>query len=89
MDTSNAVGVMMNVMFTKKALKKPGINLRTLSMDLKSRIDEIQARIDAMRKMIDKSDSDNYSEPEIKVKEQLKPKPSAADDLKAKLMKKK
>jgi hypothetical protein len=56
-------------------------------MDLKSRIDEIQARIDALRKMIDKGDSDNYSEPEIEVKEQ--PKPSAADDLKAKLMKKK
>jgi len=58
-------------------------------MDLKSRIDEIQARIDAMRKMIDKGDSDNYSEPEIEVKEQPKPKSSAADDLKAKLMKKK
>ena len=57
-------------------------------MDFKSRIDEIQARIDAMRKMIDKSDSDNYSEPVIEVKQE-QPKPrSAADDLKAKLMKK-
>jgi hypothetical protein len=56
-------------------------------MDLKSRIDEIQARIDALRKIIDKSDSDNYSEPEIEVKEQPKSK-SASDDLKAKLLKK-
>jgi hypothetical protein len=58
-------------------------------MDFRSRIDEIQARIDTLRKMIDKSDSDDYSEPEIEVKEQPKPKPSSADDLKAKLMKKK
>jgi hypothetical protein len=57
-------------------------------MDFKSRIDEIQARIDAIRKMIDKSDSDNYSEPVIEVKQE-QPKPrSAADDFKAKLMKK-
>jgi hypothetical protein len=56
-------------------------------MDLKSRIDEIQARIDALRKIIDKGDSDNYSEPEIEIKEQPKPK-STSDDLKAKLMRK-
>jgi hypothetical protein len=56
-------------------------------MDLKSRIDEIQARIDAMRKMLDKGESDKYSEPEVE--EQPKPKISSADDLKAKLMKKK
>jgi hypothetical protein len=45
-----------------------------------------QARIDAMRKMLDKGESDKYSEPEVE--EQPKPK-SSVDDLKAKFMKKK
>jgi hypothetical protein len=57
-------------------------------MDLKSRIDEIQARIDAMRKMLDKGESDKSSEPVVEVEEQPKPK-SSVNDLKAKLMKKK
>ena len=57
-------------------------------MDLKSRIDEIQARIDAMRKMLDKGESDKSSEPVAEVEEQPKSK-SSVDDLKAKLMKKK
>jgi hypothetical protein len=65
-------------------------------MDLEARIKEIQARIDALRKIIEESEIDNNRpEPEATIEEtkvheeQPKPKPSAADDLKAKLMKKK
>jgi len=60
-------------------------------MDLQARIAEIQARIDRLRNIIAEGEVDNSLEPETVVEEPVvQPKPkSSADDLKAKLIKKK
>jgi hypothetical protein len=60
-------------------------------MDLQARIQDIQARIDRLRKIIEEGEVENRPEPETVVKEPIEqPKPkSSVDDLKAKLMKKK
>ena len=60
-------------------------------MDLQARIQEIQARIDRLRKIIEQGEVENRPEPGPIVEEPIEqPKPkSSADDLKAKLMKKK
>jgi hypothetical protein len=66
-------------------------------MDLETRIKEIRARIDRLRKIIEQGELENYSEPETVVKEpvvetkvdeeKLK-RDSELNALKAKLMKK-
>lgn len=67
-------------------------------MDLQEKIQEIQARINRLRKIIEQGELENYSEPETVVEEPVvktkvleeQPKPkSDLDDIKAKLMKKK
>ncbi len=67
-------------------------------MDLQARIQEIQARINRLRKIIEQGEVKNYPEPETTVeetiietkldKEKLKSS-SEVNDLKSKLMKKK
>ena len=67
-------------------------------MDLQARIQEIQARINRLRKIIEQGEVENYAEPETAVeetiietkvdKEKLK-NSSEVNDLKSKLMKKK
>jgi hypothetical protein len=67
-------------------------------MDLQARIQEIQARINRLRKIIEQGEVENYPEPEATVKETIietkvdkeKLKSSSeVNDLKSKLMKKK
>jgi hypothetical protein len=60
-------------------------------MDLQARIQDIQARINRLRKIIEEGEVENRPESETVVKEPIEqPKPkSDINDLKAKLMKKK
>ena len=67
-------------------------------MDLKSRIDEIQARINRLRKIIEEGELENYREPEpvieepvkeTKVNEEQLKRASELDALRSKLTKKK
>jgi hypothetical protein len=68
-----------------------GRHYKEYLMDFQTRIQEIQARIDTLRKIIEQGEVENRPEPETVVKEPIEqPKPkSNVDDLKAKLMKKK